>query len=89
MCLQGNSTLLFKRGSSPSGEWMEDYDYVNLESKEAVNKQNAEIREALPTQLRKSYDTLIQEAERLAVSNDKKLDPSVDPSDMQVNNFRD
>ncbi|XP_054286391.1 breast cancer anti-estrogen resistance protein 1 isoform X2 [Macrosteles quadrilineatus] len=81
--IQGNATLLFKRGSSPSGEWMEDYDYVNLESKDAVARQNAEIREALPVELRKSYDAIVQEAEKMAIS-DKKLDDGIDPSDMQV-----
>lgn len=57
--IQGNSTLLFKRASSPSGsahsgngEWLEDYDYVNLESKEAVAKQHAEILDDLPDKLR-------------------------------------
>lgn len=57
--IQGNSTLLFKRAASPNGsahsgngEWLEDYDYVNLESKESVAKQNAEILDDLPDKLR-------------------------------------
>uniref|UniRef100_A0A1B6IBK6 Breast cancer anti-estrogen resistance protein 1 n=1 Tax=Homalodisca liturata TaxID=320908 RepID=A0A1B6IBK6_9HEMI len=87
--IQGNSTLLFKRGVSPSnsGEWMEDYDYVNLESKESVARQHAEIREALPAELRKSYDALVHEAEKMAITNDKKLDEGMDPSDIQVLSF--
>ncbi|KAG8229217.1 hypothetical protein J437_LFUL008853 [Ladona fulva] len=70
--IQGNGTLLFQR-TAPStnpptqSEWLEDYDYVNLESKESVAKQNAEIREALPDALRKSYDQLVREAEEAAI----------------------
>ncbi|XP_046395950.1 breast cancer anti-estrogen resistance protein 1 isoform X2 [Ischnura elegans] len=66
--IQGNGTLLFQRTAPPaSSDWLEDYDYVNLESKESVAKQNAEIREALPDALRKSYDLLVREAEEAAV----------------------
>lgn len=88
--IQGNSTLLFKRGASPagSGEWMEDYDYVNLESRESVARQHQEIREALPAELRKSYDALVQEAESAAVANnDKKLEDTLDHNDRQVLSF--
>lgn len=63
---------------------MEDYDYVNLESKESVAQQHAEIREALPTELRKSYDALVHAAENMAITNDKKLDSGLDPTDLQV-----
>ncbi|XP_071451243.1 breast cancer anti-estrogen resistance protein 1 [Hetaerina americana] len=68
--IQGNGTLLFQRtapGTSGPSEWLEDYDYVNLESKESVARQNAEIRESLPDALRKSYDLLVREAEEAAV----------------------
>lgn len=88
--IQGNSTLLFKRGASPagSGEWMEDYDYVNLESRESVARQHQEIREALPAELRKSYDALVQEAESAAVANnDKKPEDTLDHNDRQVLSF--
>lgn len=63
---------------------MEDYDYVNLESKESVAQQHAEIREALPSELRKSYDALVHAAENMAITNDKKLDSGLDPTDLQV-----
>lgn len=64
---------------------MEDYDYVNLESRESVARQHAEIREALPAELRKSYDVLVREAESAAVTNnDKKPEDTLDPNDMQV-----
>lgn len=57
---------------------------MNLESKESVAQQHAEIREALPTELRKSYDALVHAAENMAITNDKKLDSGLDPTDLQV-----
>ncbi|XP_067002770.1 breast cancer anti-estrogen resistance protein 1 isoform X2 [Anabrus simplex] len=88
--IQGNSTLLFKRSSTPPGnnnnDWLEDYDYVNLESRETVAKQHAEILDALPVELRKSYDALVKEAESAAVMNEptKTGDSDLDPNDRQV-----
>ncbi|XP_063237096.1 breast cancer anti-estrogen resistance protein 1 isoform X2 [Bacillus rossius redtenbacheri] len=78
--IQGNGTLLFKRGSGtpPEGEWPEDYDYVNLESRENVARQHAEILEALPDELRKSYSAVVREAESTAVMG------QLDPDDRQV-----
>lgn len=55
--LQGNAPLLFKKDIS--SHFTEDYDYVNLESKESQN----EIREALPPELRKPFDAIIRDAE--------------------------
>ncbi|XP_021937825.1 breast cancer anti-estrogen resistance protein 1 isoform X1 [Zootermopsis nevadensis] len=91
--IQGNSTLLFKRASTPPGnnnEWLEDYDYVNLESRESVAQQHAEIRDALPAELRKSYDVLVKEAESAAVISEPKAasgDGELDPNDRQVLTF--
>ncbi|KAJ9580263.1 hypothetical protein L9F63_004076, partial [Diploptera punctata] len=91
--IQGNSTLLFKRASTPPGnnnnEWLEDYDYVNLESRESVAQQHAEIRDALPAELRKSYDVLVKEAESAAVISEPKTssDGDLDPNDRQVLTF--
>lgn len=88
--IQGNSTLLFKRATSPQGnnnnggEWLEDYDYVNLESKEAVAQKHAEIRDALPKELKKGYDNLLKNAENAAIINDKV---ELDPEDKQVLTF--
>lgn len=88
--IQGNSTLLFKRATSPQGnsnnnEWLEDYDYVNLESKEAVAKKHAEIRDALPKELMKGYDELVKNAENAAIIDDKGT--GLDPEDKQVLTF--
>lgn len=90
--IQGNSTLLFKRASTPpgnNGEWLEDYDYVNLESRESVAQQHAEIRDALPAELRKSYDVLVKEAESAAVISEPKAasGDELDPNDRQVLTF--
>nr|CAD7447791.1 unnamed protein product [Timema bartmani] len=86
--IQGNSTLLFKRASTPpgSGEWLEDYDYVNLESRESVARQDADILASLPVELRKSYDALVKEAESAAVINEPKASDGgdLDPDDKQV-----
>lgn len=86
--IQGNSTLLFKRTASPQGnnnnEWIEDYDYVNLESKEAVAKKHAEIRDALPTELKKGYDNCIKNAESAAINDSKTVDNAMDADDKQV-----
>ncbi|KAF5303995.1 hypothetical protein FQA39_LY01780 [Lamprigera yunnana] len=87
--IQGNSILLFKRAASPqgnnnSGEWLEDYDYVSLESKDAVAQKHAEIRDALPKELKKGYDNLLKNAENAAIINDKV---ELDPEDKQLLTF--
>lgn len=74
--IQGNATLLFKRTSiSPpsnnNSEWLEDYDYVSFESKEASAKKNAEIRDVLPSDLQKNFDSAIKNAESAAINNEK------------------
>lgn len=79
--IQGNATLLFKRtlqspqgNSNGSGEWLEDYDYVSLESKEASAKKNAEIRDVLPQDLQKKFDNAIRNAESAAINDKNELD---------------
>lgn len=86
--IQGNATLLFKRqGSSPttptgnnngnsSGEWLEDYDYVSLETKEALAKKNAEIRDALPQDLQKNFENIVKNAESACNEKPSELDPN-------------
>lgn len=92
--IQGNGTLLFKRTSSPqannnNGEWIEDYDYVNLESRENAAKKHAEIRDVLPSKLREGYDTMIKNAESAAINSDAKTanEVEMDPDDKQVLTF--
>lgn len=84
--IQGNATLLFKRAApltSPAGdrpashgsngEWLEDYDYVSLESKEASAKKNAELRDGLPHDLQTKFDDCIKNAESAAITNEKPV----------------
>ncbi len=88
--IQGNSTLLFKRNSSTpqtpvsnnnNGEWPEDYDYVSLESKEASAKKNAEIRDALPKDLKKNFENVVRNAESAACTEATEV---LDPNDKSV-----
>lgn len=69
--IQGNAMLLFKRHpiASEDGaatEWLEDYDYVSLESREASSKKNAELRDALPKDLQMKFDKVMRNAESAA-----------------------
>lgn len=43
-------------------DWVDDYDYVNLESKEIFQKKNEEIKASLPEDMRKSFDNILQES---------------------------
>lgn len=86
--IQGNATLLFKRSaglqqSSPSSgsDWLEDYDYVSLESKDVLAKKNAEYRDALPHDLQTKFDTVVRSVESVAIANEK---PGLNPSDKSL-----
>ncbi|XP_055323318.1 breast cancer anti-estrogen resistance protein 1 isoform X2 [Sitodiplosis mosellana] len=63
-------------------EWLEDYDYVSLESKEQSAKTNAELRDALPQDLRTNFDTAMQSAESAAISNSDKTE--LNPNDKSL-----
>lgn len=77
-------------------DWIEDYDYVNLESKESVEKENEEIKAALPKELRKSFENILKESQ-IPVDNDPRNYPNMrvispglcrlDPNDRQVLHF--
>lgn len=86
--IQGNSTLLFMRSQSKSytsrSNNEEDYDYVNLDSKEVVAKQREEIRETLPHELRDSYDLVVSEADQAAMHLSHVTISPMDPNDKQV-----
>lgn len=64
---------------SSNAEWLEDYDYVSLESKEHAAKMNAEMRDVLPQDLRVNFDSAIQSAELSAISNNDKTE--LNPND--------
>lgn len=91
--IQGNSTLLFKRMTAQSpqapnnnnnnnNEWLEDYDYVSLESKETSAKKNAELRDAMPQDLQTKFDNVVRNAETAAIGSSEK--PGLNPSDKSL-----
>ena len=88
--MQGNSTLLFKRasiistGSSNNSGAGEDYDYVNLDSREVVAKQREELRAALPQELRSNYDLLVSEADNATIQMPPTTPTPMDPNDKQL-----
>ncbi|XP_063700812.1 breast cancer anti-estrogen resistance protein 1 isoform X2 [Culicoides brevitarsis] len=75
--IHGNATLLFIRHapsattstSNSTSEWLDDYDYVSLETKDALAKKNAEIRDALPQDLQKGFENIVKSAESLYNEN--------------------
>ncbi|XP_065161313.1 enhancer of filamentation 1 isoform X2 [Atheta coriaria] len=84
--IQGNSTLLFKKDSATASqpaqtnERLDDYDYVNLESKEAYAKANSEIRDEMPKDLRKNYDCMIKNVEETVLKD-------INPDDKHILTF--
>lgn len=74
--IQGNAMLLFKRtiettanDATGTAEWLEDYDYVSLESKESSAKKNAEFRDALPRDLQSKFDHAMKNADHVAIAD--------------------
>lgn len=76
--IQGNASLLFKRqlpaadtrdssGSRSSAEWLEDYDYVAFESKDAQAKRNMALRDAIPAGMKTQFDSALKIAECTAM----------------------
>lgn len=51
---------------STSGEWVEDYDYVSFESKDAAARKNSDLREAIPSNLKQNFDNALKSAEEAA-----------------------
>lgn len=56
-------------GSRGSAEWLEDYDYVAFESKDAAARKNQALREAIPAGLKTQFDTVIRTAESTAMGS--------------------
>lgn len=76
-----------KRDEDPK-EWTNDYDYVNLESKEAVERENEEIKAALPAELGRSFDKLLKESQVIvegAVQEPQSV--GLDQGDVQILTF--
>ncbi|XP_013780176.1 breast cancer anti-estrogen resistance protein 1-like isoform X2 [Limulus polyphemus] len=79
-------------------EWMNDYDYVSLESKATVERENEEIKAALPSELRQSFENLVKQSEiPVQVKEDSKSIPiensstdsfhQLSPNDRQLVHF--
>uniref|UniRef100_A0A182SXN0 CAS family C-terminal domain-containing protein n=1 Tax=Anopheles maculatus TaxID=74869 RepID=A0A182SXN0_9DIPT len=68
------------------GEWPEDYDYVSLESKEASARTNAEIRDALPNDLKKNFENVVRNAADAAAATvtERPEAALLDPNDKSV-----
>ncbi|XP_074035180.1 serine_rich_CAS and FAT-like_CAS_C domain-containing protein p130CAS isoform X2 [Leptinotarsa decemlineata] len=84
--IQGNGLLLFKKEQQGNSEWVEEYDYVSLDSKENMAKNHAEILKDLPQSLRKGYDNCVKIADSIAFDNDHKS-PGLDSDDKQLLTF--
>uniref|UniRef100_A0A1B0AET4 Breast cancer anti-estrogen resistance protein 1 n=1 Tax=Glossina pallidipes TaxID=7398 RepID=A0A1B0AET4_GLOPL len=59
-------------------EWLEDYDYVSFESKDAAAKKNSVLREAIPENLKNKFDNALKAAENtvITVSNTLPTTPN-------------
>ena len=66
-----DKTPVQEKPCDPSNEsaFLEDYDYVKLESRESVDREHKQMKESLPVNLRKSYDNLVKQSHSL-VDND-------------------
>ncbi|XP_054722654.1 breast cancer anti-estrogen resistance protein 1-like, partial [Uloborus diversus] len=74
-----------------SGEYFNEYDYVNLESKEAVERENESIKAALPKDMCQSFDELVKQSEVPVVSHSEnvpeiieKIISPLDQKDLQL-----
>ncbi|KAM7354817.1 serine_rich_CAS and FAT-like_CAS_C domain-containing protein p130CAS [Cochliomyia hominivorax] len=55
-------------GERNSSEWLEDYDYVSFESKDAAARKNSALREAIPENLKNKFDTVLKAAENTVIT---------------------
>lgn len=56
-------------GSRSSAEWLEDYDYVAFESKDAQAKRNLALRDAIPAGMKTQFDSALKIAECSAMGS--------------------
>lgn len=73
--IQGNGTLLFKKdpihhSQTNNNEWPDEYDYVSLQSKDAVAKNHQEILNELPKELKKGFNNCVKHADDVAFDGD-------------------
>lgn len=85
--IQGNASLLFKRNAQTpltpvsQVQWPEDSDYVCLDSEEQFAKKNAEIRNALPKDLKHNFNHVAKSAEMASMNDGNE---PLDPNDKSV-----
>ncbi|KAK4295605.1 hypothetical protein Pmani_031848 [Petrolisthes manimaculis] len=85
-----------------SRNWLEDYDYVNLETRESMEREHEDIKKELPARLRKSFDNLVKQSQLIVDSDhekalrkydssntvtEKRGSSTLDPNDRQVITF--
>lgn len=46
---------------------VEDYDYVNLESKAKFDEENEEVKRGLPQDMKRTFDVLVRQSESVPV----------------------
>lgn len=84
-------------------KWLEDYDYVSLETRASHEREQEDIKKDLPAPLRKSFDNLVKQSQVIVDSNHEKAiqkgdstqlsgqkrpgNNVLDPNDRQVINF--
>ncbi|XP_030079512.1 LOW QUALITY PROTEIN: breast cancer anti-estrogen resistance protein 1-like [Drosophila hydei] len=62
----GESSIAGGRGSAA---WLEDYDYVAFESKDAAAKKNQALRDVIPAGMKTQFDCALKIAESTAMGN--------------------
>lgn len=80
-----HSAAVFKNSNTETST--EDYDYVNLDSRDVVVKQREELRESLPQELRRNYDLVVAEADQAAIQLSHVTLSAMDPNDKQILSF--
>lgn len=55
-------------GDHNHADWLEDYDYVSFESKDATARKNSSLREAIPENLKNKFDTVLKVAENTVLT---------------------
>ena len=51
-----------------ASEWLEDYDYVSFESKDAAARKNSALREVIPENMKNKFDNVLKAAENTVIN---------------------
>lgn len=63
-----------------TAEWLEDYDYVSFESKDAAARKNSALREAIPENLKNKFDTVLKAAENTVLTTANSVNSPATPN---------